>query len=379
MPFGSIACYAWWLVAGALAGWLLYWLIDRLFLRNGETAARLAAAEEAVTVARNEATTASRQITDLNHRIEQSTQLSNGNAAKLAAAISERDALHQKLADTSQQLTSTTGRLNSLTLSDNELHQEIERLHGELNEAQIVAAKSAEESRSLQARIADLTTTSRGADEQVASLREQLKAATDAAAKGSATLSGELNSARQSTAAMQTELSSYSAEIAQLKDQLRSRTQRAEGLDKEIERLKAELSGMSTLQSQIAALQANVTAKERAAGDAQAQVAELKGLLEQQKRTAGDASRYAQELTASRAEVERINKELHVAQEWLTRLGTDLENERAAQQGHVADNSRLKAEIAKLTAQIANYDRLRKALEAAREAADLGLDLHKQS
>ena len=79
---GSIACFVWWFVAGTLAGWLLWWLIDRLFLRSGESAARLSAAETAAASAKTElanaATLIGRQKSEIEAATAQAGDLSRG-------------------------------------------------------------------------------------------------------------------------------------------------------------------------------------------------------------------------------------------------------------------------------------------------------------
>ncbi len=70
---GSIACFVWWFVAGTLAGWLLWWLIDRLFLRSGESAARLSAAETAASSAKTELANAATLIGRQKSEIEGAT------------------------------------------------------------------------------------------------------------------------------------------------------------------------------------------------------------------------------------------------------------------------------------------------------------------
>lgn len=374
----SIPCFAWWFVAGLFGGWLLWWLIDRLFLRNGDAAARLAGLEAAQEAAkakearlaaefeeqRGQLAAAQTRLTDTTSQLDHYATLETAYNTEYAKILKERDGLKA-------QLNSSTGEITRLNSEHTSADHEIEASHGQITALQ-------EQLRAARAQIESLTGEAGGRTQDLKTLQSKLAAAT------------------ANSAGLQSQIPSLQMEIARLKEDLEKAAQRGayaadlkadadatrgtlNAQSAEIERLKRELAAAAGYAPEIARLKDLVTVKTRGEEAAARQVAELKALVGAQRDSSSDIARLKAEIDAAHGENQRLDKELHVAQEWLTRTGTELETSRSAHGTANGEIARLKEHITSLNEQIGQYERLRSALEAARQAADLGLNLGKKS
>lgn len=394
MPFGTIPCFAWWFVAGLFGGWLLWWLFDRLFLRNGRGAEKLAALESERESAHAKAAQYAKQIEAQRHEIDGERAGVKEREAKYAKLIEQQRA---DLAASHAQLGDVTKRHDQLISREAEFKAQYANLLAERDNMKAQLSNSAGE-------INRLNSENLNDDSELAALRSQLETAR--AQIGTLSSDGtkfadqmrqlqhKLAVTEQSSADWQKQVPALHNEISRLKGELekalaQGATANALKSDAEatrrtlasqageIEQLRKELAARGDVAAEITRLKNELAAKAQSEQAATTQIAELKSIIASHRGSGDDLARLNVELKTARSENERINKELHVAQEWLTRTGTDLEGSRAAHQGAVDEISRLKGQVEALNVQVTQYDKLRSALEAARKAADLGLNIGK--
>lgn len=301
MSLGSFWMHTWWVTAGLFGATLLWWLVDRLFLRDTETPKRLIAAEAQIQELQAVDTLRTAEVEALQGQAR-TAQIRAIEISSLKAQLEDRKTLEQTL--------------------EAEYAKVVAAGEAKANEVKTLSAEVAK----LQAELTAARTSETAPHPEVDALKQQVATLT-AAAEDASDLKLEHELLQRSAAAQKIELerikaewakaSEHSARTAMLQLDLDQKTERTRRLEGEIETMKAVLLDSKH-------------ALERQA----AEIGRLKSEFGNSAQSSGDVARLTVELTASRASEERLRAELTAA-----------------------------------TVRIANLERLRLALDAARQAA----------
>lgn len=322
MGLGSFWCYVWWLALGGFLSWLLWWLVDKLFLRDTETPVRLAEAEAEIDALRALEMQRRSELDDLQNQVN----IAGNQTLEISRLKSELDRYKGLEEAFEAEYNKVVAENNANVKLASEARAEVEKQKTELEQARTRSDAAATE---LSGISAELT----AARSQIEKFKEQLAA--------SSTLDGALAEARQS-------IEERNAEIARLKKEWSDATAHSASLanlkidlDRHVERVRTQDAEIETLKG---VLIDSKNALERQANDIQRLRAELAAVPKASERSA------------------ELEAELQAAREAERALRAELK-------GATDAETRLRGELARANTRIANLDRLRQSLEAARAAA----------
>jgi chromosome segregation ATPase len=325
MGLGSLWCYVWWLALGGFLSWLLWWLIDKLFLRDTETPVRLAEAEADIDALRALEMQRRAEIDELQNQVN----VAGNQALEISRLKSELDR-YKGLEEAFEAEYNKIAAENAANLKlTSDARAEIDTL-----KADIGAAK---------ARVAEM--------DRLSTELEQARTRSDATTRELSGVSAELVSARSEIEKLKEQLAAGSRSDGE-RDSLR---RSLEDKDTEIARLKKEWSEATAHSASLANLKIDLDRNVERLRTQDAEIETLKGVLIDSKNV----------LERQASDIQRLKSEL-AASPRLSERTSELETELAAARGSEAQ---LRSELARANARIASLDKLRQSLEAARAAA----------
>ena len=199
MGLGSFWCYVWWLTLGAFLGSLLWWLLDKLFLRDTETPQRLALAEGELEEARAAQALRLAEMEEL-QATARAAQVRAIEISSLKTQLDERKGLEQAYeTEYNKVVEAHDARVREVAIHTSE----ITKLKSDL----AAASTRTQESDAARTELADLRN-------RFATVQQELGAATERLSSGDSLNSAAANAAREAAEAQRQELERIKAEWA---------------------------------------------------------------------------------------------------------------------------------------------------------------------
>jgi predicted flap endonuclease-1-like 5' DNA nuclease len=293
----AFLCNIWWVTLGGTIAWAGYWLLDKLFRRDGAAAASLASdnsehqrqLETDLRAARTQAKDADRL------RAELMSYRSEHEAASLSLGLLHNQIESSKSAASSRsaELTKYKTDLAVAVAAASAKAIELDRVRSELDAAKKLSATHTADLTKLKA---DLAAAAAKADE-VAKLKAELSASKlkhDASEKSLGLLQSDLDSSKKSTAAHSTELAKQKADLA-------AAIAAASAKSDEAARLRTELTSANTKLADLERLRSELDASQKAGAAHSADSAKLRSELTAAQAQAADAERLRAEAATAKA------------------------------------------------------------------------------
>lgn len=357
MGLGSLGCYVWWFTLGALASWLLWWLIERLFLRDTETPRLLSEAQteiealksaDGLRLAEIEELQAQTQqqaadIARLREELQRYNGIEQAYEAEYNKVLADHNRLSQELAKNVTEagalkasLESSAAKIAGLAALETELEQIRAREAG-------LKTEFADISQQLAATRSETDTLRRKLNEQTGSSGDttKLTAALDAARSEIETKTSEIARLKREW----TIASEHSAKTARLQLELEQRDGRLKGLEAESDTLKSILieskSALERQRDDIARLKDELARSSHSGAD-------MKSLSSEIERLKASEANLRAEVNAVRSSEKHVTDQLATASQRiaaLEKLRSKFEAAREAAAGYASEVARLNEEF----------------------------------